>query len=63
MGPDNRFERVEGDMTGKADIADLKTGIAELKTAINERFKAQTAWLCSTMIALAVVIFCTARFV
>ncbi|MFK0090672.1 hypothetical protein ACIQUS_25700 [Pseudomonas sp. NPDC090755] len=53
---ETKLEGLEKNSASKADIADLKTAIAE-------GFTSQTKWFISTAIALAVIAFTAAKFI
>lgn len=53
---ETKLEGIEKTMATKADLADLKTAIAE-------GFTSQTKWFISTAIALAVIAFTAAKFI
>lgn len=53
---ETKLEGIEKTMATKADLADLRTAIAE-------GFTSQTKWFISTAIALAVIAFTAAKFI
>lgn len=53
---ETKLEGIEKTMATKADLADLRTVIAE-------GFTSQTKWFISTAIALAVIAFTAAKFI
>lgn len=53
---ETKLESLEKHSASKADIADLKTSIAD-------GFTSQTKWFISTAIALAVIAFTAAKFI